>query len=134
MEKKEQKLFHIKKDIIMAEKQEKREVLDQNILWDLDGKSLEDAIKYLQTLPLDFNYDNQYHRFELKIDYGHDDTGLILHGYRWETDKELASRLAKAKKERERKKAAKDSQEEKERKLYEELKKKFESPKPFGNY
>ena len=110
----------------MAEKQEKREVLDQNILWDLDGKSLEDAIKYLQTLPLDFNYDNQYHRFELKIDSGYDNTGLILHGYRWETDKELASRLAKAKKERERKKAAKDSQKEKERKLYEELKKKFE--------
>ena len=111
MEKKEQKLFHIKKDIIMAEKQEKREVLDQNILWDLDGKSLEDAIKYLQTLPLDFNYDNQYHRFELKIDYGHDDTGLILHGYRWETDKELASRLAKAKKERkkERKREKKSS-------------------------
>ena len=114
----------------MAEKQEKKIKIDSDILYDLAG-DLNKCLKYLQDIP---KIHPDFHRFELEVDYGYDNTGLILHGYRWETDKELASRLEKAKKERERKKAAKDSQEEKERKLYEELKKKFESPKPFGNY
>lgn len=114
----------------MAQKQEKKIQIDSNILYSLQG-DLNNCLKCLQDIP---KIHPDFHRFELDIGYDYDTSTIVLYGYRWETDNELASRLKKAKKERERKKAEKDAKVAKEREEYERLKKKFESPKPFGNY
>ena len=113
----------------MATKEEKKIKLDSN-LDVLDG-DLNKAIKSLQNIFRDYP---DYHRFELETDYDHECNFLVLYGYRWETDSELASRLEKAKKRKERDAQKKAQKLDKEREEYERLKKKFESPKPFGNY
>ena len=115
----------------MAQKQEKKIQIDSNV--ELEGdlnKTIENLTNMSKTYP-------GYHRFELEQDYDDYDYGynvIVLWGYRWETDKELASRLEKAKKRKERDAQKKAQKLDKEREEYERLKKKFESPKPFGNY
>jgi len=132
MEKREQKLFHIKKDNIMAQKQEKKIKIDSDILYDLQG-DLNKCLKYLKDIP---KIHPDFYRFELDIEnnYNYDTSELVLYGYRWETDNELAYRLEKAKKKKERDTEKKAQKLDEEREEYERLKKKFESPKPFGNY
>lgn len=99
----------------MIKKQEKKIELNSNI--DLEGE-LNKVIKSLQSISNEYP---DYHRFELEYDYDY----VTLWGYRWETDKELACRLEKAKKQREKYVERKAKQRSIEYAEYERLKKKY---------
>lgn len=98
---------------------------------ELDGK-LEDSILRLQEV-----IKNNPTCFEFKMEiesesgyYGSCSTNINIWAYRWETDEEFEARLAAAKKSDElakiEAKRKLQSQEKRERSLYESLKKKFE--------
>lgn len=99
--------------------------------YELDGK-LEEVVAKLQGL-----MKSNPNHFDFNIDvesesgyYGSCSTNINITAYRWETDAEFEERIAAAKKAAElskiRAKQQAQSQERRERTLYESLKKKFE--------
>lgn len=107
---------------------------------DLDGDSLdwfvEKIKKWKDTIRAQPDWIENSFYFDVDHGYGDDPTEINIVGLRWETDKEFQDRIdherkieerkkaAEAKKKRELKQARKE-QEEKERALYETLKKKY---------
>jgi len=109
---------------------EKRETLEESILWDLEN-DVNVIIERLQNLPEMYP---KFHRFSLYIDGRFNSQEIDIIGYRWETDAEYDKRMLIAKSLEEskaRKKAEKEEaeKEEAERAEYERLKKKFDKGK-----
>lgn len=129
----------------MARKKQEKKLLKVKIpyisidVYDFEG-DLNDIIKYLKNIPnriKEYDPDNveleQIDKYQLVNNYNNYDDGweMEVQAFRWETDQEFNDRIAKQKEtERKRKQTLALKEKEKEaedRKLYEELKKRFEN-------
>ena len=93
-------------------------------IYDLEGP-LEDNINMLQEHKTKLEQ-NDWTDLYLETHHTGDSVHLSIVGYRLETPQEVKKRLAKYKKELAARKRLKEKEEESQRKLYEQLKKKFD--------
>ncbi len=99
------------------------DVLLPDIIWDLDGKNIAEAINFLKKIKLPKNCKEAWLDFN---DFGNDTPALMVKCEREETEAEQIKRIRLEKKEKAQQKKQKIQQEKNEREMFERLKKKYE--------